>query len=670
MKKKLKFPFILLVSLFAISCSSCDNQKGDPIVEEKFEYSDLYQVEKTKSDPITGKKLYKASFGYIENETQGYNGFYYKDNNGIELTFNNGKFGNEYFINNGAMHSTAENQVMYEFIVPETGKVKLSGNPQLLSESPVSIDIFLNETIIDSKIVSTAEGVYYEHIVDVTKGDKLQFKMMNEGEIYWNPSIDYNYLTEEQILHHVADGYYGDVHPYYDKNNNKMYMYYLSTGMETEEVHERFSSLLYTSTNMIQYTRQKVKMSETNPPDQDLYFALGVYEDAPGNYRSCYGKGNYVGGSLSKDLITWELGSEPYEDSDGLLKYTHRAYFDNGCISGRDPYIYYDKDTEQYYCIVMNYYSPSEANGEKYLTLYTADTDGKYDTPSTKLLPFTGRGDPECPQIMKLNDRRYIFYSVYGTGTSGNVGRFAYRIGDKGVLPQDVDWENKEEKFLDGGDLHAAQLVKVYNTYYLYGWLNYTAYSNVWGGYINLPHEIQVEEDGTLTQRYDPEITKLLNRGEIIDVNNDTIINSTFTSFENDTFSGSGSAELNKDLTRNYLTFSVDELVTNSYAGLSLGLNNLFVGAIDIDGEVYLIVSRDVNSPLADSFIKIDKAEKYDFKVSIDNQFIEVTVNDKAMLSTHTLLNSQYRLKVTSNGNNKISNLQVNKLADYNNIFD
>ena len=664
---------VLTASLFISGCTSCSNDviEEDDNMNEKFEYSDLYKVENNKSEPITGKKLYKASYGYTQNSEQGYNNFYYKDLEGNSLPFNEDKFGSEAYIKNGEMNSTST-LVMYEFDVPETGKVKISGNPQLLSDSPVIVDIYLNDVILDSKTVKDSEGVYHEITIDVKKGDKIYFKMMNEGRIYWNPSIDYNYLNKEVSLHHTADGYYGDVHPFYDKKNNKMYMYYLSTGMEEDKVYERFSSLLYTSTNLIQYNREEVVMSKTNPPDQDLYFALGVYEDKDGNYRSCYGKDTYAGGSLSKDLITWELGSEPYiDENDDMLKYTFRTYFDNGCISGRDPYIYYDKESGQYYCIVMNYYSASRDQGEKYLTLYRANEDGIYNIPSTKLLSFTGRGDPECPQIMKIGDRWYIFYSVYGTGTSGNVGRFAYRVGDKDALPQDVNWESKEERFLDGGDLHAAQLVQVYDTYYLYGWINYEPYQNVWGGYLNLPHEVQVGEDGVLTQRYDPHITELLNRGEVVEVNETNVINSTFSSFTNGVFSGTGEAELDYDLSRNYLTFAVNSLEKDTFAGLSLGLNDLFIGVTNIDNETYLVVTRDINNnPLSDSYIKIDTSDKYSFKVSIDNQFIEVSVNDEAMLSTHTLLNSNYRLKVKSNGKNKIANLKVNKLADYNNIFD
>ena len=84
----------------------------------------------------------------------------------------------------------------------------------------------------------------------------------------------------------------------------------------------------------------------------------------------------------------------------------------------------------------------------------------------------------------------------------GNVGRMCYRVGPENTLPQNVDWNNLEERYINGQDLHAAQLVQVGDKYYVYGWLNYKYNTSVWGGYLNTPVEVYQGEDGYLPGQY------------------------------------------------------------------------------------------------------------------------------------------------------------------------
>jgi hypothetical protein len=331
-----------------------------------------------------------------------------------------------------------------------------------------------------------------------------------------NPAVDYT-GQPEKILHQTADGHFGDVHPFYDEKNHRMYMFYLSTGNQKEEPKsEIYSSLLSVSDNLIDYKPQNIARNQTNPPLINTYCILGVIKDNNGNYRSSFGYGGFAGTSLSNDLLTWQNGTgERYIADDGSLNHKWKINFDSDVSSGRDPDLFYDADSGICYCVVINYYTADAHEGSKGLALYTAAEDGKFSSKAVKLLDFTGRGDPECPQLKKIGDQWYLFYSVYGSGTAGGVGRLSYRIGETGTAPQNVDWNAKTEYILDGGDLHAAQLCEAGNKYYMYGWIGYEPHANVWGGYLNLPREVYRKSDGLLKTRLDPYFNKLLNKGLI-----------------------------------------------------------------------------------------------------------------------------------------------------------
>ncbi len=460
----------------------------------------------------------------------------------------------------------------------------------------------------------------------------------------------------EESLHYTCDGFFGDVHPFY--HDGKMYMFYLSTGKETESAHSTFSSLLAVSDDMIHYQPVQIEMDDKNPPEQDLYYALGVYVDAQGRFRSCYGKGSYVGGSVSDDLITWSNGAEPYLDETiGMLRYKYRITFDSDVYSGRDPYICWDKASSAYYCVVMNYYSANTDKGEKGLALYIGDAEGKYSSKAVKLLSFTGKGDPECPQLMKIGDRWYLFYSVYGTGTAGNVGRLSYRVGDEGKLPQDVDWENTEEYYLDGGDLHAAQLVNVGDKLYMYGWINYAPHSNVWGGYLNLPREVFQNADGTLGSRCDEYLTQLLKKERLATLDADDVTAQEVT------------------VEHAFLTANITLPRDAEEAGFLLSNDTYcyFIGLRRENGKLLLTVSSRSGDAESAYIEMLDPTGTvFQIKVASEGKFIEAYVNDQYGVCAHTRFkNGNYQLSLSAVGEGaKVENAEIYALADYSNIHN
>lgn len=478
---------LCLMNAFVFTaCKQDEGEEETPVTPEKLTYADLYKTEEKKSAPITGAALYKASYGYTLSQEQGYNCFryeYLKDGAYTAMTYADEAWqGGGAKMSGGTMTPSADAAAVRTFLSPVSGTAHVYGNPRLVSGTSAHVTVLQGSTVVAEYDVTDEYGIYHSHELTLQDGEMLRFVVEGDGEVYWNPTVDFT-RAQEVSLHHSVDGYYGDVHPFYDEKTGDLYMYYLSTGMQTQNRVEQFASLLTVSDNFVQYKDTELKMDETNPPEQELYYALGVYVDKDGRYRSSYGKGSYAGGSVSDDLLVWENAAQPYVDeADGLLKYTWRAYFDEGVYSGRDPDICYDAESGTYYCVVMNYYTSGEAQGEKGLALYMAGEDGKFSTKSVRLVDLTGRGDPECPQLKKIGDRWYLLYSVYGTGTAGNVGYLTYRVGDVGVPPEEVDWNSKPEYALEGGDLHAAQMCQVGDMWYMYGWINYRPHANVWGG--------------------------------------------------------------------------------------------------------------------------------------------------------------------------------------------
>lgn len=672
MSKKL-FAALLLISLL-FTLVSCVKPPDTDDEEKTMKYSDIYKYAPKESALITGKSTYKASYGYVGKQTQGYNNFYYEYLSGgeyLQMVYaDNAWKGEDAVISQGEMTSVLASKAVRTFIAPESGSVTVSGHCYSV-KGQTEISVLVNDRELCKRVVEDEIGVYHNDSVSLSKGDEVRFVVKGEATVYWNPTVDY-LNSAETLLHTTVDGYYGDVHPFYDAKSGKLYMYYLSTGLQQGTKYPQFQSLATVSGDFIRFDNQPIGIDPKNPVEQELYFALGVYQDKDGRYRSCYGKGNYAGASVSDDLLTWSQGAAAYVDEkDGLLKYSYRAYFGQGVYSGRDPDIFYDKDSDSYYCVVINYYSDKSDKGDKGLALYVADGQGRYSSDYKKLLSFTGKGDPECPQLKKIGDRWYLFYSEYGTGTAGNVGRLSYRVGDKNVLPQNVDWNAKTEFCLDGGDLHAAQLCQVGDKYYMFGWLNYKPHASVWGGYLNLAREVYAGEDGLLYSRADEYLTRLLNKGLIKTLESDSASLNGVTANGNK-FSGTGTVTDNSVLSRNLIFANVSANFVGNYTYVTVrsGAVVYYVGVVKQNSGSYLVITRNTQNPLSGTWIKIEgDLADCSLKIVVDGQFVEAFVNDKYSLTAHTELGLNVSYGLAMNGG-EAGNVKICKLADLQNIFD
>lgn len=655
----MKLKRISLLGLLGCMLFSCGPSINDDTKEEpKFGYNDLYQGDKTMRPIKTGKSIYRASDGYIQNEQQGYNNFYYcslKGSTYEEMKYEKDQFvNNDSFIKNGVMSSSKELFAARKFVAPISGKTKISGQIKSLSDKDLLVEIYINSNLLISSHSLSNNGIYVEKIVDVVQGDNIYFVLKEEGQIEFNPSIDF-INAEDALLHQNIDGEYGDVHPFYDMKNKKMYMYYLSTGREVNSAQQQFTTLATVSDDMVNFKQVELSRNKVNPPAIDTYYALGVYEDAEGMYRSCFGQGNHVGTSKSKDLLYWENGKEDFlNEETGMLDYHHVVNFGSDVYSGRDPFIYYDKEEKTYYCIVMNYYSNKVDKGSKGLAIYKGDVKGDYSKDYYKALDTTSRGDPECPELFKINDRYYIFYSIYGTGTSGNVGKLAYRIGDIGKNPLEVDWNHKKELYLDGGDLHAAQLCNVGDMFYMYGWLTSAPHINSWGGTLNISREVFQRTDGTLGSRIDPEYKKHANKGKIY----------SFNDMKKGKFQNAPRCIVNSKIVGNGMGFTGQKVISRGvtyYIGLTKTLD-----------KDYLVITRDINK--YDDFISLEineKKENYNLEIYLDGGYVEAFVNDEYGVSGRMLFNNEYDLElINTNNQSSFTSIDLYRLSQSNEFLE
>jgi hypothetical protein len=616
-------------------------------------YEDLYKKDTSLRGDNTTAKRYPASDGYYGNSEQGHNHYSYVAKTGDayeDMEYSNGAFSKSgASLSLDVMTSTVDTKAVRKFVSPMAGTALVHGQLKTLSATEEDVlEVYQNDTLVDQVAFGYAPGIYWEKELTLATGDVLYFVLTTPGSVSFNPVVDFT-GSGEVSLHQNVDGEYGDVHPFYDTKNERMIMYYLSTGKEQNSVHEQFTTLATVSSDMINFSQLELYRDESNPPAITNYYALGVYECPDGIYRSCFGNGSYVGCSSSKDLINWQNGEEVYMDEEtSMLAYHYRVNFGSDVASGRDPYIFYDKERQEYFCIVMNYYSTAIANGKKGLAIYTGNLSGDYSSEYYKALDCTGRGDPECPQVFKIGNRYYIAYSIYGTGTSGNVGKYAYRVGDEGKSPTEVAWDEKEERYLDGGDLHAAQLVFVGDKMYLYGWMTSVAKQNIWGGAMNLSREVIVNEDGTLGTRIDPCFSELMDKGLIEEV-------------------GTDARTVKRSILKANITASA-----GAKGGFAVNVsgNTYYIGIFNDGDQPVLAVTESIDQPDSGVFINLDGINgETDLTVLLDGGFIEAFVGGRFGLCARVNEATSYQVLSFTDGAT-VSGAEIHKLSDLRDILD
>ena len=621
---------IVCLSLLLVCCKN-KNESNDVehsgTTEDYAFWKDFYKPNMEKVNVDDNANYTKASFGYYDNDQQGFNNwFYLQEKNGTQspLSFDGNKkgfSGDGVQIINEVMKGDSASAIR-KFAITKSGEVTICGKIATLENTTCEFSIFKNDEKIypDNGTLSLnndTQGIYYSIKANVVSGDNLYFKV--NGAAKCNPSIIYG--EQQEILYHLPSwNFYGDVHPFY--HQGKMYMYALEAYLENVGA-ENIQWHLLTSTDMFNYEEE---------PMMDYDFLTDHCIHAR---------------RIRKDTVTEEL--YPY--------------------GARDACMCFDESIQKWIFTILGY----NQDMSSYLTCLVSDdeSDKNWSGPRINLIEFPKSHDPECSQIFKIKDRWYILTSEWGNSIH-SVGRPQYYIGDAGKDFLAVDWSSKEPHYLDGEDMCAANLCAVdKDKYVIYGWIPKTSYGNnepvyfdgtrdhgLWGGEINVNREILQNEDGTLTTRLDSRITELLDRGKIYE-SKTPVINQEFGEFN-----------------RSFVQFDAD-VKEDCRFGYALTTDEGKTYEIRINAKksgVYMQIycKEDTGHPLAsEMLVGKELMGVHNFKIIIDHSICEFFLDDEYALSARTsLFDGVHRSKLFATGNVEFSNLTISKLANQLDVYD
>ncbi len=300
-----------------------------------------------------------------------------------------------------------------------------------------------------------------------------------------------------------ADHPVGDVHPLYNEGDKTWYMFYLVNH------NGGYEPRLMTSADMVTWTPRSIAFAGGAP--LQTYYILGVVPSG-GLFYSYFGNGYTMQSSKSSDLLHWEY-------SRGTNIPNSQITYPGG---SRDPYVFYDADTDVYRCISTAYRTHDgmgigQGMDVSLAVSSTASADlttWQWDQRDLLRFPEGKKGEPECAQAVQIGGRWYLTAAMlHRTNT---VGRLSYWTGDaaKGIL--EVDWQKKEERSLDGENLCAPQLAAANGRQYMWGWIPSKAFGGSWGGHLSLAREVYGLADGTLAVRLAEPVSRQI-RGRLME---------------------------------------------------------------------------------------------------------------------------------------------------------
>lgn len=635
--KKQNFLSLLLLTASIVGLSACDQTGSSEPSNNMDAYKLIYNGTSTEKhiEIRDEDEFNRSSYGYRFNNVQGYNGWnysFYKDNIHTPLINSNGskwESGENSLDNDGINSAEAGGYIAHSYTIKEGGKYAFGGTI-IQHESDkgllATVTVLRNGQQIYPKgnLISTTKndenGKYFETFQDFSANDVITF-LISGHNVYCNPVIRKGTdLRDSLYTTHNDWGYYGDIHCFY--HNDKLHLYHL---WNTNWTDSGWFWNMQTTTDMFRYK---------NAGYDDTFLT---------NHYMAYGK--------VADVVDYSI-------------YTR----------ARDCTTFYDEDVGKYRNIGLGYISNLPGNVRCDLFLRTSD-DGTGLAWSSNAIPlksFHNNGEPECSQLIKIGNRWYLCTGISGRSVHG-VGTMTYWFGEEGQTIDEIDWMNLEPHKIDGEDLCVPQIEKVRDKYYLFGWMPQNPTGSNWGGYKNLPREVYQREDGTLGTRIDIAADKLMNKGKLFDL---TTANATSTNSTIDTNSiymlGNDRVDVVGKVEQTYVKFNVEMLNSTVFEYImDDGINEYRIAIEEReDGNTYLkIHTKDYR---VWSEVLLGKSnKKYECKIVCHGSIIEFAVNDIMVLSgrtNSTLLT--YTPGFEANGETKIDNISINRLAQLYDVYD
>lgn len=638
---------VVVGAVFALQACSPDNKSQEE--SAVFDYDSLYSSNPTEpyAAPASGTTN-RASYGYTLKAEQAYNDWsylYYSGGAYAEMTYDGSAAmwqGGGASMKDDVMYPSETSDAVRGYDVTANGSATVYGNFRCADgdSAGATVSVFRNNTEIYRGTLEAGDtvGKYFEVSDTLDVGDKIYFVVKGAGaEVSFNPVVTYENSQNKSLYHLTTQGkQYGDVFPYYDEEQGKLYMGFLwSDNASGGQYHDA----LEISDNMLTFT---------DVPEAGNYDTWQYYKE---NYRMhfLYDCNRFIDRS----------------------KYTFGV---------RDNFLYFDEENQRYLLIAGCYYRFDSSAQTSDLVIYSSDDPYALSWTREGNVVEAGysRNLPECPSLMKIGDRWYVFVSV-AYNTAHQVGPLQYWTGDAGVDCMDVDWSDKEFSFLDGEDLCAARVTQVGEKVYMWGWIPAT-YDRMpwapWAGYLNLPREVIQLPDGSLGGRLDPALTKLLNYGNVytLGIDNYTVAGGNAV-FENGSLNLTGQDNkviLGDGFNRNFITFTADMKDSNEIGYyMEQDGKRYEIVVRKSGGKLYMqVLSPDDPNHKTNSTIEINAAsDVFDFKIVCDGEFVEFFVNDQYALTAHTAMDgASYRAGLISDGNATFSGVSINKLLPYGEI--
>ena len=649
MKKVVPFLLSGIILLGLAGCTQPDTPPGPDGGEEDtvISYEELYDGNaKEKYAEVTGQARYRASYGYTQNDTQGYNRWYYMSGNGTafsSMTYENGSWqGGGAAIENGVLMPAGDTAAVFRFDPPSAGEVTVTGTFRMAEEGGgASLRVLCaGEQVYPAAGTLSVEGddltgIYFSFRMTLGS-DPLDFVVTGQGKVYCNPTVDYTNTPNDSLYDTPDWGYYGDLHAYWHDDTVNMY-HLRNVGPDQWEWY------LDTTTDMFRYERARI-------------------------YDTSFVKDHYMAYATAGDLVDYEI----YPDG------------------GRDCTLFYDEDAGIYRYIGLTYKQRTGVVNCD-LSMRTSKTDDLYGdwNSAIPLRQFPGNsGEPECAAFRKIGDTWYLYCGISGQSVHG-VGGLSYWKAEAGASIDQTDWVNATTYRLDGEDLCVPQIEEIGGRFYMWGWMPQTYNRNDWGGYKNLPREVYVREDGLLGTRLDEMATRLVNRGRLTDVTAENVsCTSGSVQAGNGSLSMTGTdnrAQLDLTADSTYVTFSLD-MKDSTQAGFVMQANGSEYRAILVrrsDG-VYLQIGcpQDGSHPVSSEVYLGDASmTQFDCKVVTDGVWrrgvrngtnVEFYVNDTIVLSGRINLNMEngYTPVFWSDKAADFTGITVNRLAQRYDVYD
>lgn len=637
---------LCLMNAFVFTaCKQDEKEEETPVTEEKLTYADLYKTEEKKSAPITGAALYKASYGYTLSQEQGYNCFryeYLKDGACTAMTY-----ADEAWQGGGArmrgeeMFASASAEAVRMYRVTQEGTGTLYGNFKCAEGSAAAtVTVYADGERVYQGALQAGDtvGKYFEVTLSLYEGSEVCFAVGGEGaHVLFDPVVTFEEAQNESLYHLTATGkQYGDVFPYYDEEQHRLYMGFLWS--DNAALADNYHDALELSDNLLTFT---------DVPEANNYDIWRYYRE---NYRI----------------------HQLYD----VNRFVDRSIYTFGV---RDNMMYFDEENGRYLMIAGCYYQFDGAAQTSDLVIYASDDDiaMSWTRPGNVVEAGYSRNLPECPSLMKIGDRWYVFVSV-AYNTAHQVGPLQYWTGDAGVDCMDVDWSDKDFAFLDGEDLCAARPTQVGDKVYMWGWIPST-YDTMpwapWAGYLNLPREVVQQADGSLGGRLDPGLSALLNYGNVYSLGADNFaVESGAASASEGTLSMSGSENYVRlgDFHRSYVTFRADMGASDCVGYVMRQDGREYRVVIEREnGQLYMkVLSPDDPSHKVNSVIALpDDTDVFDVKIVNDGEFVEFFVNDTCALTAHTAMTgTTHTAYLYSDSAATFSDVNIAKLRPYGEI--